>query len=50
MSRAIEDVRPSQIITTFGPGAIVDLQTLSIIVAGIDDWYLPDAMFSSLKL
>jgi len=44
MSRAIEDVRPSQIITTFGPGAIVDLQTLSIIVAGIDDWYLPDAI------
>lgn len=37
-ARAIGDVRPSQIITTFGPGAVVDLQTLSIIVAGIDDW------------
>lgn len=36
--RAIGDVRPSQVITTFGPGAIVDLQTLSIIVAGIDGW------------
>ena len=36
--RAIGDVRPSQIITTFGPGAIVDLQTLSVIVAGIDRW------------
>jgi len=36
--RAIGDVRPSQVITTFGPGAIVDLQTLSVIVAGIDNW------------
>ena len=36
--RAIGDVRPSQVVTTFGPGAIVDLQTVSIIVAGIDDW------------
>ena len=39
MSRkAVGDVRPSQVITTFGPGAIVDLQTLSVIVAGIDRW------------
>ena len=38
MTRAIGDVRPSQVITTFGPGAIVDLQTLSVIVAGIDSW------------
>ncbi len=37
--RAIGDVRPSQIITTFGPGAIVDLQTMSVIVAGIDRWH-----------
>jgi len=37
-NRAIGDVRPSQVITTFGPGAIVDLQTVSVIVAGIDLW------------
>lgn len=36
--KAIGDIRPSQLITTFGPGAVVDLQTLSVIVAGIDDW------------
>lgn len=36
--RAIGDVRPSQVITTFGPGAIVDLQTLSVIISGIDGW------------
>lgn len=41
-TRAIGDVRPSQVITTFGPGAIVDLQTLSVIVAGIDRWPLDD--------
>lgn len=40
--RAIGDVRPSQVITTFGPGAIVDLQTLSVIVAGIDGWRLDE--------
>jgi hypothetical protein len=37
-TRAIGHVRPSQLVTTFGPGAIVDLQTLSVIVAGIDSW------------
>ena len=40
--KAIGDVRPSQLITTFGPGAIVDLQTLSVIVAGIDNWRLDE--------
>jgi hypothetical protein len=41
-TRAIGDVRPSQIITTFGPGAIVDLQTLSVIVAGLDRWRIDE--------
>lgn len=36
--RAVGEARPSQIITTFGPGAIVDLEKVSIIVAGIDNW------------
>ena len=40
---SIGDVRPSQVITTFGPGAIVDLQTLSVIVAGIDRWPVDEA-------
>jgi len=40
--RAIGDVRPSQLITTFGPGAIVDLQTMSVIVAGIDSWKIDE--------
>ncbi|TGN73464.1 DUF1998 domain-containing protein [Bradyrhizobium yuanmingense] len=40
---SIGEVRPSQLITTFGPGAIVDLETLSIIVASIDAWNEADA-------
>jgi hypothetical protein len=31
-------IRPSQIITTFGPGAIVDLPEDSVMIAGVDDW------------
>jgi hypothetical protein len=31
-------LRLSQIITTFGPGAVVDLPTDSVMVAGIDKW------------
>lgn len=37
-NKPVGDVRPSQVITTFGPGAIVDLQTLSVVVAGVDEW------------
>ncbi|NJO07979.1 MAG: hypothetical protein HC876_22045 [Chloroflexaceae bacterium] len=31
-------IRPSQIITTFGPGAVVDLPEDSVMIVGIDDW------------
>ena len=41
-NKPVGDVRPSQVITTFGPGAIVDLQTLSVVVAGVDKWPLGD--------
>ena len=36
--KKIGDLRPSQLITTFGPGAIVDLPEFSVIIAGLDDW------------
>mgnify|MGYP001287378598 CR=1 FL=1 len=49
MSRSIGDIRPSQVITTFGPGAIVDLEELSIIVGGIDDWYLEEGNTTDLE-
>jgi Domain of unknown function (DUF1998) len=32
-------IRPSQIITTFGPGSIVDLPDDSVMIAGIDYWF-----------
>jgi hypothetical protein len=31
-------LRPTQVVTQHGPGAVVDLPELSIIVAGLDDW------------
>jgi len=36
-------IRQSQIITTFGPGAMVDLPRHSVIVGGLDDWTFGDA-------
>lgn len=32
------ELRSSQLITTFGPGAMVDLPDASVIVAGLDNW------------
>ena len=37
--RAAGEIRQSQIITTFGPGAMVDLPNHSIIVGGLDHWH-----------
>jgi hypothetical protein len=42
MAKAIGEVRPSQMISTFGPGAIVDLPTLSVTVAGLEHWDVTD--------
>ncbi len=32
------EMRPSQAVTQSGPGSLIDLPTLSMIVAGIDSW------------
>jgi hypothetical protein len=32
-------LRPSQIITTFGPGSIIDLPDDSVMIAGIEHWF-----------
>jgi hypothetical protein len=34
-------LRSSQLITTYGPGAMVELTDSSIIVAGLDGWKYP---------
>lgn len=36
MSR--DQLRTSQIVTTFGPGAMVDLPDASVMIAGLDFW------------
>lgn len=39
-SRKIKgELRRTQIITTMGPGAIVDLKNASVIISGIDKWF-----------
>lgn len=37
-SRRVGGVRPSQMIHTYGPGAVIDLPELSVVVAGTDQW------------
>lgn len=32
-------LRPTQVVTQHGPGAIVDLPDLSVVIAGIDEWW-----------
>jgi hypothetical protein len=34
--------RQSQLITTFGPGAMVDLPTRSVLIGGLDRWHIGD--------
>jgi hypothetical protein len=34
----VGEVRPSQTLTTFGIGSLVDLPNLSVMVMGLDDW------------
>jgi hypothetical protein len=36
------ELRPSQVITTFGPGAVVDQRTASTITASLDHWDVRD--------
>ncbi len=39
--KAHGQVRRSQVITTYGPGALIDLPQESAIVAGLDEWPPP---------
>lgn len=39
----VGEVRPSQTLTTFGVGSLVDLPNLSVIVMGLDDWPVSQA-------
>lgn len=37
-SLVVGDVRPSQLLWTYGPGALVDLPNLSVVTMGLDRW------------
>ena len=39
----VGEVRPSQTLTTYGVGSLVDLPNLSVIVMGLDDWPISHA-------
>ena len=34
-------IRQSQLVTTYGPGAMIDLPDYSVIVSGLEDWGSP---------
>ena len=34
----VGEVRPSQLLWTYGPGALIDLPNLSVITMGLDRW------------
>lgn len=36
----VGEVRPSQLMFTYGVGALVDLPKISVIVSGLDDWQI----------
>ena len=46
---AKNQLRSSQIITTFGPGAMVDLPDASVIVAGLDQWRYDQSKIPQIK-
>lgn len=44
VSKRLGALRPSQVITSFGPGSIVDLTKDSVMVLGIDSWRPGDSI------
>ena len=43
------EMRSSQLITTFGPGAMVDLPEAAIMVAGLDHWHYDPTQIPSIE-
>lgn len=43
------ELRQSQLITTFGPGAMVDLPTRSVIIGGLDRWDMQNGTWRTLS-
>jgi hypothetical protein len=47
MARTLQ--RLSQLITTFGPGSMIDLPTRSVLVGGLERWDMRDAAFKPIS-
>lgn len=42
----VGEIRPSQLMFTYGVGAIVDLPRISVIVTGLEDWEGPNRQYA----
>ena len=42
-AQRVGDLRPNQLLHTYGVGAVADLPNLSVVVSGLDDWDLANA-------
>ena len=40
----VGELRPNQLLHTYGVGAVADLPNLSVVVAGLDDWELGNSL------
>ena len=40
----VGELRPSQVLTTFGIGSIIDLPNISVMVMGLEDWPVQDTV------
>ncbi len=47
-SRPDGQIRQSQMVTTFGPGAMVDLVDRAVVIGGLDHWAWPGGKWDSL--
>ncbi len=46
--RRVGEIRPSQLLYTYGIGSIVDLPDFSVIIMGLDDWSKPADLTSEI--
>src|SRR5262252_4797961 len=47
-SRPDGQIRQSQLVTTFGPWAMVDLVDRAVVIGGLDHWAWPDGKWVAL--
>src|SRR5262249_21998986 len=40
----VGELRPSQVLSTFGIGSIIDLPNISVMMMGLEDWPLTDTV------